>query len=86
MFHAARDVFAVLGLPPLQDPGLAEQDRFLTYDKCVRCHDGSPAFLQRATDRDWPAIVERERRRDGVPEISDNEAGRIVRFLQEQYP
>jgi len=66
-----------------------EADRYLLYDKCVRCHNQdrpSPKDFARYTPKDWPAKVEQERRRDGAPPMTDEEAQRIVRFLEEHYP
>jgi hypothetical protein len=59
-----------------------EADRFLVYDKCVDCHHKTPKDLFRYTTINWKDQVEIERNRPGV-QITDEEASRIVRFLQE---
>jgi hypothetical protein len=61
-----------------------ERDRFLVYETCVRCHHRSPKDFRRYAKKDWAARVARERERPGV-EITDDEARRIVEFLEEQY-
>ncbi len=66
-----------------------EKDRYLVYETCVRCHNQdypSPKDFERYEKKDWPQKVAQERRRPGAPPISDAQAERIVRFLQEQYP
>jgi cytochrome bd-type quinol oxidase subunit 1 len=62
-----------------------EQDRFLLYERCVACHHASPKEFQRYEKRDWPERVAIERRRPGL-DLTDEEAQRIIRSLQEQYP
>ncbi len=61
-----------------------EADRWLTYEKCIMCHHQSPAEFERYKPKDWVARVKTERDRPGV-NISDEEAERITRFLQENY-
>lgn len=61
-----------------------EMDRLLTYKKCLGCHARGPKELARYARRDWKQVVERERKRPGV-QISENEADRIVRYLEETY-
>jgi cytochrome bd-type quinol oxidase subunit 1 len=62
-----------------------EADRWLTYEKCVACHHQSPAEFERYEPKDWPARVEIERARPGA-DISDEDAERIARFLEGNYP
>jgi len=62
-----------------------EADRFLLYDKCLICHPQGPNVFSRYETRDWEQRVDRERERPGA-DISDEEAARIVRVLQELYP
>ena len=68
---------------------VAEIDRRLLYDKCVRCHNQeapTPKDFERYAAKDWPRKVEIERSRPDAPEITDEQAERIIRFLQEHYP
>lgn len=61
-----------------------ESDRFLLYEKCVRCHHKSPKDFSRYERRDWDVRVTIERQRPGL-ELTDEEALRITRYLQEHY-
>lgn len=62
-----------------------EKDRYLTYRRCLGCHmDEGPNLFDRYEKKDWADRVRIERRRPGV-RITDDEARRITRFLQEHY-
>ena len=54
----------------------------MDYDKCIGCHHKTPKELFRYTTINWKDRVEIERNRPGV-EITDEEASRITRYLQE---
>ncbi len=62
----------------------AEADRYLLYDRCLGCHSTPEVFSDYAP-RDWERRVATERAREGVT-LSDEEAGRLVRYLGETYP
>lgn len=62
----------------------AEKDRVLVYQKCVDCHHASPAEFERYKPGDWAERVEIERNRPGL-DLSDEEAERITRYLEEHY-
>ncbi len=68
----------------LQKPEVTtlEADRFLFYEKCVDCHHKSPKDILRYKTIDWKERMEIEQNRPGV-EISDEEASRIISYLQE---
>ena len=59
-----------------------EQNRFLTYEKCLQCH-GSPKDLRIADGETWSDRITIERRRAEV-DITDDEAGRIISYFEEQ--
>ncbi len=61
-----------------------EIDRFLFTERCVHCHLGARDFKD-WRGRDWKSLVQAERKRPGV-DLSDDEAQRIIRYLEEQYP
>jgi cytochrome bd-type quinol oxidase subunit 1 len=61
-----------------------EEDRFLLYQKCVRCHHKTPKDFVRYEKKDWNERVATERKRSGA-EITDQEAARIIRYLKEHY-
>ncbi len=66
-----------------------EADRYLLYDKCASWHNAggpSPKDFERYEGKDWPQRVQAERTRPGAPTITDDEAQRIIRFLEEHYP
>lgn len=62
----------------------AEKDRFLFYDRCVKCHLGARDF-DGWRGRDWEPLVQAERKRPGV-DLDDAETLRIINYLKEQYP
>jgi len=59
-----------------------ERDRFLFYRVCIGCHHQNAGDLLKIRGENWRARVERERRRLGV-DLTDEEAGRIIRYLEE---
>ena len=61
-----------------------EADRFLLYQKCLQCHHKSPKDFARYEKRDWDVRVGIERQRPGAG-IADEEAARIIRYLEEHY-
>jgi hypothetical protein len=61
-----------------------EEDRFLLYQKCVRCHHKSPKDFVRYEKKDWDARVVVERLRPDA-DITEEEATRIIRYLKEHY-
>jgi hypothetical protein len=61
-----------------------EADRFLLYQKCVRCHHKTPKDFIRYEKKDWDDRVAIERQRPEA-EITDEEAVRIIRYLKEHY-
>lgn len=62
-----------------------EEDRYLTYEKCLGCHHHKgPKDFERYTGNDWDERVALERKRPGV-DINDEEAVRIIRYLKEYY-
>ena len=68
----------------------AEADRFLVYDTCMRCHDQgglgpSPKDFARYPAKDWARRVQAERSRPDAPEITDEQAERIIHYLEEHF-
>ena len=61
-----------------------EQDRFLLYQKCLGCHHKSPKDFARYEPKDWPDRVRIEQARSDAA-ITDEEAERIIGFLEENY-
>lgn len=61
-----------------------EADRVLFYKKCIRCHHKSPNEMERYREKDWESRVAVEMRRPGAG-INEEEARRIVRYLEEYY-
>jgi hypothetical protein len=59
-----------------------EADRFLLYEKCVRCHHQAGEFEKRR-DVDWRERLLVESGRPGV-ELTADEFERLVRFLEEE--
>jgi cytochrome bd-type quinol oxidase subunit 1 len=59
-----------------------EADRFLVYEKCVRCHHRAGEF-ERGGDLDWRPRVLIEGGRPGVA-LTPDEVERIVRYLEER--
>jgi hypothetical protein len=59
-----------------------EADRFLLYQKCVRCHHQTPNDFDRYEKQDWEGRVKIEQNRPGSA-ISDEEAARITEYLRE---
>lgn len=62
-----------------------ERDRFVTYEKCVECHHRSERRLVLPKGETWAQRVAVERRRPGVS-LSDEDAARVVRYLEEARP
>ncbi len=62
-----------------------EADRFLLYQKCVRCHHKTPKDFIRYEKKDWDARVAVEQQRPDAG-ITDEEAVSIIRYLKEHYP
>jgi cytochrome bd-type quinol oxidase subunit 1 len=62
-----------------------ERDRFLLYQKCVRCHHKTPKDFARYAKKDWAERVAIERQRPEM-ELTDKEAEQIIRHLEEHYP
>lgn len=62
----------------------AERDRFLFYQKCVDCHHQSPKDFEDYEVTDWPERLEIERARPMV-DLTDDEAERLLSYLQEHY-
>lgn len=60
-----------------------EADRFLVYEKCVRCHHLNPQDILGLKNVDWTERLQTEKARPEV-ELTDEEAGRILRYLQEK--
>lgn len=71
----------------LQKPEVTEleSDRYLFYKKCLDCHHKNPQEIMQYKTINWKERVEIEQNRPGV-EISDEEASRIIRYLQERSP
>jgi cytochrome bd-type quinol oxidase subunit 1 len=61
-----------------------EADRFLLYQKCVRCHHKTPKDFIRYEKKDWDARVAVEQQRPDAG-ITDEEAARLIRYLKEHY-
>jgi len=61
-----------------------ETDRALTYQKCLGCHLASPNEFERHKGANWAQIVQREREM-GRAQITDQEAKRIVNYLEENF-
>jgi len=61
-----------------------EAGRFFFYERCVMCHHENPGFFDQYRGEDWEAVLETERARLGV-NLSDEEAARLVDYLEEQY-
>lgn len=78
----SRSPFSVYGEIEKPEATDAERDRFLFYERCVGCHHASPDDILQQHGEDWPSRVETERARDGLS-LTDEEATRIVRYLQE---
>ena len=57
-----------------------EADRFLFYDKCLGCHEVGQ--ITGSTQKDWQTRIALERQRPEV-KITDEEAARIVHYLEE---
>ena len=61
-----------------------EADRWLFTEKCVTCHHKSITAFERYDIQDWQGMVDQERERPGLV-ISDEEAARIVKYLEDHY-
>ena len=61
-----------------------ESDRWLFTEKCVTCHHRSITAFDRYDVHDWQSVVDRERERPGA-NISEEEALRIVKYLEDHY-
>lgn len=59
-----------------------EADRFLFYHKCFGCHRA--ADFKDLKQKDWRHVIRRERQRPEVS-LTDAEAARIARYLEEKY-
>lgn len=60
-----------------------EADRYLLYDKLLG-DDLSPKDLMRRPQKDWGEFVD-QRRRSGQVSLTDEQARRLVKYLQEHY-
>jgi len=61
-----------------------EADRFLLYEKCMKCHHRTPNELSRYEKKDWEVRVKVEQNRPDA-DINDEEAKRITDYLKEHY-
>jgi len=62
-----------------------EADRYLMYDKWLKPRDELPADLDRNRPDSWRNHVE-QARQEGLVELTDTEADRIVKYLEANYP
>ncbi len=58
-----------------------ERDRFLLHSKCVGCHHRKVSDILSIQNENWSARIPQERRREGL-ELTDQEAQRIIRYLE----
>lgn len=85
--EASRNPDTVYGEIVKPEATQLEQDRWLMYRTCLTdCHGQSPTFLERTADRDWSKVVPRELARPNTPNVTEDEARRIEKFLREHYP
>jgi cytochrome d ubiquinol oxidase subunit I len=81
----ARNPYTVYGELKKPEVKISESDRFLVYDKCVRCHHISPKDLKFHEAKDWGERVNIERTRPEV-DLTDEETARIILWLEVNYP
>ena len=81
----SRQPYSVYG--ELEKPEItsSERNRWLFYDKCIRCHHESVDDFEAFAGQDWTERMRIERARPGVT-LTDEEAARIVKHLEEAYP